>query len=179
MSGYTDRTGPNGASGDRATATPIASSDPADDGAHRRPTKPVGHGHAGPGTQARARRHSSAMFRRTSRLIDLAVDHQRGQRCDQPEEPDRDGFGPDGALGLRHVRRPRGGACGGSEIRDDLVHGRDHRRLTCAAAVEMQRGVGVVGAARLEPLGQRGGDDRHLVAQRGVVVLDDLGLRTR
>ncbi len=42
------------------------------------------------------------------------------------------------------------------------------------SAVEVQRDVGVVGAARLEPPGQRRGDHRHLVAQRGVVVLDDL-----
>jgi hypothetical protein len=41
--------------------------------------------------------------------------------------------------------------------------------------VQMERNIGVEGTARLEPPCQRGGDHRDLIAERGVVVLDDLG----
>ena len=40
----------------------------------------------------------------------------------------------------------------------------------------MERDIGVVGTARLELPGQRGGHDGDLVAERGIVVLDDLGV---
>ena len=43
-----------------------------------------------------------------------------------------------------------------------------------ASPVELQRDVGVVGAARLSPPGQRRSEHGQLVSERRVIVLDDL-----
>ena len=105
----------------------------------------------------------------------LSVDHESGEGRDEPEDAQCDGFGPDGALGFGDVGSVRALATGGTEVGDDLVHGRDDGCLVRQSSVEMERDVGVVGAARLELPGQSGGDHRDPVAERGIVVLDDLG----
>ena len=107
----------------------------------------------------------------------LTADHQRGERRDQPEHPEGDGLGPDRPLRLRHLRGTRLRPAGLPEGRRDLRDGRQHRRLVPRPAIELQRNVGVIGAARLQPPGQRRGDHRQLITQSRVIVLHDLRVK--
>ena len=125
---------------------------PEHDGAHDA-DEPVGHGHRRPGPQGA---HDGALLRvPPDQTADhLAVDHERSEGRDEPENPEGDCFGSDGTLGLGDVRRPGGGSPGGTEVGDDLVDGGDDGRLVRRPAVEVERDIGVVGAARLEPPGR-------------------------
>ena len=171
-SGYTGRTGPIGARGDSKTATATASSDPVTTA----PTTPMSPSQmviAGPAPSARKIAPSVSVAAHQA-ADHLTADHQRGERGDQPEHAEGDGLGPDGPLRLRHQRGIRLRPAGLPEGRRDLPDGRQHRRLVPRPAIELQGNVRVIGAARLQPPGQRRGEHRQLVTQSRVIVLHDL-----
>ena len=85
----------------------------------------------------------------------LTIDHQRGEGRDEPEQPERDGFRSDGALGLCDIGNVRGRSSDGSEVGDELVDSGDDGRFVFQSSVEMERDIGVEGAACLELFGQR------------------------
>ena len=85
MSGYTGRTGPNGASGERATATAVARSDPATT-APITPTNPSAMAMPGPAPRARTTAPSS-LLRRTSRPITWPLITSAANAAMSPKSP--------------------------------------------------------------------------------------------
>ena len=105
----------------------------------------------------------------------LSADQETRQSRNEPEHPDGNRLRSDDALRLGRRRRPGLGPRGRPKVGDDLGDSRDDPRFVLRAAAEVQRLVGVEGAAGGQLLRESGRDDRQLVAERLAVVDHDLG----